>query len=185
MFYFFFFFNDTATTEIYTLSLHDALPISAIGTWSFDFIRDTTWPNIEINLSTTPTTSGDATVRVQGNCFDANLASVKVNNLEAVCSSGIFWKDVSLVPGNNSVTVQATDILGHLSQDSVSILYDTLPPKFIKTKPIDSPTAVQIHNLTGVTDLDADYISVTVWNFSRSEERRVGKECRSRWSPYH
>src|SRR2546423_5165379 len=29
--WFFFFFNDTATTEIYTLSLHDALPISS--TW--------------------------------------------------------------------------------------------------------------------------------------------------------
>src|ERR1039458_10838950 len=28
MFTVFFFFNDTATTEIYTLSLHDALPIS-------------------------------------------------------------------------------------------------------------------------------------------------------------
>src|SRR3989442_11709074 len=27
----FFFFNDTATTEIYTLSLHDALPISLCG----------------------------------------------------------------------------------------------------------------------------------------------------------
>src|SRR5437764_8915228 len=27
----FFFFNDTATTEIYTLSLHDALPISEAG----------------------------------------------------------------------------------------------------------------------------------------------------------
>src|SRR2546422_7501835 len=27
----FFFFNDTATTEIYTLSLHDALPISPVG----------------------------------------------------------------------------------------------------------------------------------------------------------
>src|SRR6266568_336183 len=27
--FFFFFFNDTATTEIYTLSLHDALPIYA------------------------------------------------------------------------------------------------------------------------------------------------------------
>src|SRR2546430_13369264 len=26
----FFFFNDTATTEIYTLSLHDALPISVL-----------------------------------------------------------------------------------------------------------------------------------------------------------
>ena len=28
--FFLFFFNDTATTEIYTLSLHDALPISTI-----------------------------------------------------------------------------------------------------------------------------------------------------------
>src|SRR3712207_9593271 len=28
----FFFFNDTATTEIYTLSLHDALPISIVVT---------------------------------------------------------------------------------------------------------------------------------------------------------
>src|SRR3989454_7337498 len=28
--FFFFFFNDTATTEIYTLSLHDALPISTV-----------------------------------------------------------------------------------------------------------------------------------------------------------
>src|SRR5262249_61316986 len=28
----FFFFNDTATTEIYTLSLHDALPICSITT---------------------------------------------------------------------------------------------------------------------------------------------------------
>src|SRR3712207_7066014 len=36
---FFFFFNDTATTEIYTLSLHDALPISpALGA------RAAPWP---------------------------------------------------------------------------------------------------------------------------------------------
>src|SRR5579859_3362848 len=27
------------------------------------------------------------------------------------------------------------------------------------------------------------YIPVELW--PRSEERRVGKECRSRWSPYH
>src|SRR5689334_24924358 len=31
IFFLFFFFNDTATTEIYTLSLHDALPISGLG----------------------------------------------------------------------------------------------------------------------------------------------------------
>ena len=28
-------------------------------------------------------------------------------------------------------------------------------------------------------------IPLSVWQGERSEERRVGKECRSRWSPYH
>ena len=28
-------------------------------------------------------------------------------------------------------------------------------------------------------------LSFSVLNAERSEERRVGKECRSRWSPYH
>src|SRR3989454_4940579 len=27
--------------------------------------------------------------------------------------------------------------------------------------------------------------AITWFNLTRSEERRVGKECRSRWSPYH
>src|SRR5258708_38345355 len=34
----FFFFNDTATTEIYTLSLHDALPISPPEGWGERFM---------------------------------------------------------------------------------------------------------------------------------------------------
>ena len=29
---------------------------------------------------------------------------------------------------------------------------------------------------------DSGWIAIAGW---RSEERRVGKECRSRWSPYH
>src|SRR5690349_24927369 len=41
----FFFFNDTATTEIYTLSLHDALPIWATAGWRPSSTRRTcrTW----------------------------------------------------------------------------------------------------------------------------------------------
>ena len=37
--------------------------------------------------------------------------------------------------------------------------------------------------------LEADGLSTYIvsgnWKNPRSEERRVGKECRSRWSPYH
>src|SRR2546429_7093727 len=36
---FFFFFNDTATTEIYTLSLHDALPICGGARRTHDLLR--------------------------------------------------------------------------------------------------------------------------------------------------
>ena len=35
---FIFFFNDTATTEIYTLSLHDALPIWKKSLWLFTLL---------------------------------------------------------------------------------------------------------------------------------------------------
>src|SRR2546430_13892566 len=40
---FFFFFNDTATTEIYTLSLHDALPIWPVPT---------KWGPLDVSAST-------------------------------------------------------------------------------------------------------------------------------------
>src|SRR2546422_4382630 len=36
----FFFFNDTATTEIYTLSLHDALPIFSAEGFNLDQYQD-------------------------------------------------------------------------------------------------------------------------------------------------
>src|SRR5258707_8122656 len=41
---FFFFFNDTATTEIYTLSLHDALPISRDPRWRRPRVRQQRHP---------------------------------------------------------------------------------------------------------------------------------------------
>ena len=36
---------------------------------------------------------------------------------------------------------------------------------------------------SAVVNLQGKYATKEVWK--RSEERRVGKECRSRWSPYH
>src|SRR3989454_10991658 len=49
----FFFFNDTATTEIYTLSLHDALPIFASGPRTSEFavwsLHSSGWTALRLN----------------------------------------------------------------------------------------------------------------------------------------
>ena len=50
-FYLFFFFNDTATTEIYTLSLHDALPIFSPQPISAGDGRVLNFGNWRLNLS--------------------------------------------------------------------------------------------------------------------------------------
>jgi len=40
--------------------------------------------------------------------------------------------------------------------------------------------------MSAASKLDADRTALIVVDVQeRSEERRVGKECRSRWSPYH
>src|SRR5256885_3172913 len=39
--------------------------------------------------------------------------------------------------------------------------------------------------LTGWTKRKSLQTKFTIVRYLRSEERRVGKECRSRWSPYH
>ena len=47
----------------------------------------------------------------------------------------------------------------------------------------------RIDDRKNLSDLLSDYGEKKNYEFAiteyRSEERRVGKECRSRWSPYH
>src|SRR2546426_12845791 len=112
MFSFFFFFNDTATTEIYTLSLHDALPIS----------------------------HDRRVLYLQGPGGNEN------DHLFLLDTTGTAR---DLTPGD-SLKAVFVDWAG----DDSSFFYAT-------------------------NGRDRRFFDV------RSEERRVGKECRSRWSPYH
>src|SRR3989449_9666014 len=110
----FFFFNDTATTEIYTLSLHDALPISSSGA-----------------VGRPPRTSwryGSTSSRLPGPPYAINSTA-------------------------------------------------TRPPPSAAMHPLDDRLEgfhrrLREHAMPEIEDV-------------RSEERRVGKECRSRWSPDH
>ena len=51
------------------------------------------------------------------------------------------------------------------------------------TKPIDNFPEVCISTFS--KNIIDKFISLNSVQKIRSEERRVGKECRSRWSPYH
>src|SRR3712207_9451337 len=108
----FFFFNDTATTEIYTLSLHDALPI--LHAYHGEIA--------ELTLLLHTDTRGIL------QCLEHVLGVLIDNGLRSE----------------------------HLGTDR-HVLYIVLG------------TCAGHDNLIQ----------------GRSEERRVGKECRSRWSPYH
>src|SRR5256885_17196815 len=71
---FFFFFNDTATTEIYTLSLHDALPIWVLS-----------------SMETTPSGDCRITVRTSASAPAAtDRKSTRLNSSHLVISYAVF-----------------------------------------------------------------------------------------------
>src|SRR5260221_4814082 len=78
----FFFFNDTATTEIYTLSLHDALPISTIASMPGSIIS--------------PSHSASACARNSGAASAAAMTawadrkSTRLNSSHTVISYAVF-----------------------------------------------------------------------------------------------
>src|SRR3712207_7465881 len=77
-----FFFNDTATTEIYTLSLHDALPIS----------KETT--SFVLPLGATINMNGNAIYYALASCFFAQMfgdrKSTRLNSSHANISYAVF-----------------------------------------------------------------------------------------------
>ena len=60
--------------------------------------------------------------------------------------------------------------------------------EFLATKMPDA-SRTKLKSLLSKRVVFVDNVITTQFNFpleaGRSEERRVGKECRSRWSPYH
>src|SRR5256885_7468857 len=74
----FFFFNDTATTEIYTLSLHDALPI-----WS----RPSSGPPPARCRATRSTGGGSAPTR---SATPTDRKSTRLNSSHLVISYAVF-----------------------------------------------------------------------------------------------
>ena len=88
------------------------------------------------------------------------------------------YLEAILILKQNKGSVRSIDIAHYLnfSKPSVSIAMKNLRNSELIT--VDSDGFISL------TDAGHE-IAETIFERHRSEERRVGKECRSRWSPYH
>src|SRR5256885_10084477 len=84
----FFFFNDTATTEIYTLSLHDALPI--YGPQSRATRRVPRGQGQAVRIFRGPGHESDRRVGLAGGRFHEDRKSTRLNSSHLVISYAVF-----------------------------------------------------------------------------------------------
>src|SRR2546421_5126023 len=78
----FFFFNDTATTEIYTLSLHDALPISGTSGTA------TAWTCVTVPM------------KMMSDCFTRDRKSTRLNSSHDQISYAVFCLKKKKIPAH-------------------------------------------------------------------------------------
>src|SRR2546425_5574528 len=165
--YTFFFFNDTATTEIYTLSLHDALPIFRLAHPLAALEQE--------RLGDDPDREG------------AEIARHLRDDGRRACAGAAAHA------AGDEYHVRAVQRVQHL----VAVLLDRLAAD-LGARACAQPAGQLLPDLhlhvglvveqglrVGVDGDELDALQALVDHAVRSEERRVGKECRSRWSPYH
>src|SRR5258708_24041794 len=132
--------------------------------------------------------------------FEATPATFKLNKLTLATGDSRIVVNASLDDFNNPKAKADYDAT-LVANDIKKILRDpTLPTGTVRlTGALDyksDPNKPALETVTLAGDLSSAAIAVktasidaTVRNiaakYKRSEERRVGKECRSRWSPYH
>ena len=115
-------------------------------------------------------------------CSSAALDSQPLSNASA---------SLSTAPSTNS------DVSGALSDagrapTSLNNTLTNLDNTVTAVHDVSNPYAHQVSSVKSVHPIDSPTVSSSSSNkgvagcgVDRSEERRVGKECRSRWSPYH
>ena len=120
--------------------------------WTSNLIieRDSTPPTLQV--ARLPEYTSDDTVTVQGSVNDAD-AIVTVNGVEVTLSGLTFAHQIALTLGENTITVEARDILGNEAEPDVQVItLDNIPPVLI----IDTPKYVQTYqdeqNLSGTTE---------------------------------
>src|SRR2546429_7360198 len=111
-----------------------------------------------------------------------------INDLD---SSSLTWKIVvfhqpAFSSGNATVrNFQMRGVAKFMEDHGVNLVFNGHEHNYQRTFPLRAEAGVAAAPSPAgpaAVDIDTSFDGATQ---TRSEERRVGKECRSRWSPYH
>ena len=110
---------------------------------------------------------------------DSKKSGEKVSNMnhkKATFGAGCFWGVEAIFQELDGVVATSVGYMGGNTEDPTyqDVCYS-------ETNHAEVCEIVYDPNVISYTDLLSVFFSL----HDRSEERRVGKECRSRWSPYH
>ena len=95
---------------------------------------------------------------------------------------GKLEKEQIVLKDGNNLSVSSKNIIGN--QDSISIDNNVIGDIKIGEKILIDDGKIEL-KVVSKEDKQLEATVVRGGILLRSEERRVGKECRSRWSPYH
>src|SRR3989441_206922 len=179
-----------ATTYSYTVLAYDtswnASAQSSAVSATTKALADTQAPSIPANLAATVVSSSQIDLSWSPATDNVGVTGYRVyrNGTLAASPTGTSVSITGLSASTTySFTVSAFDAAGNVSTPSAALSVTTAAPSdtTAPTTPAGlAASAVTSTSLTLSWNASTDNVGVT-----RSEERRVGKECRSRWSPYH
>ena len=193
-----FFFNDTATTEIYTLSLHDALPIllPAFGAVGGMIVPAVIY--VFFNYTDPIAIKGWAIPAATDIAFALGILALLGSRVPV--SLKIFLTSLAIFDDIGAILIIAFFYTAKISVISLIVAGLCILGLYLLNRLGLEERSIYlgiglimwlallksgVHaTLAGV--ILAMFIPIqSRKNAARSEERRVGKECRSRWSAYH
>src|SRR3712207_7860523 len=111
----------------------------------------------------------------------ASLVDIRrVRNLDSFLGQKLECKVIELNRSRNNVVLSRRAVLEEERKEERERILTSLEEGMIVTGTISN-----LVDFGAFVDLDGIDGLIHISELSRSEERRVGKECRSRWSPYH
>ena len=120
--------------------------------------------------------------------FESALEHLKNENSENAIvklSIGSLSDQLTMLKSYKDGVVQYTDGVGDAAEGASKLSDGVSKLKKGTDKLMDQYFNISLSNMTEFVTAEENMRIGATTDDQRSEERRVGKECRSRWSPYH